>query len=278
MEKQLSEHDLEKWVIKNLSRIEKGLTYVGHQVSLGDFGRLDVLCRDSKGHYVIVELKRPNEVANDRIVSQLYKYRAGLTEKEEYEIEDPTEVRILCLVNKIEPRARTIFKQAGIGIATYDLKEIDFPERTAGTSSERELMHAVFPVKARFYSKLKRYCFYDLDRPVKWIREGSVIVFYTKKRLMGDCKVVSAVRKYKATREVKEFLYKIRYLPNPSSKFYETLIVHDGLHEYPHPVPWDWFLKEFRPSKPSPQRQPWIRAPRQPWIIDENELAWIRHE
>ena len=270
MKKRPSESDLEKWVIKNknLSKIEKGLTFIANQLDLGDFGRLDVLCRDSDGRYVILELKRPDEMVDEAIVSQVFKYRTGLIEKKEYGIGSPTEVRVLCFVNKIEPRARKICEQAGVGIATYDLREIDFPRKTVGALPETELKHGVFPVRAAFFRKLDKYCFYDVKQRVKWIKPRSIIVFYSEKKLRGECKVIQIARGFKTTKELNVFLHKIGYLSQPSSTVLNTFIIHEGLKKYDPPVWWDSYLQKFRPHKHF--------YPEQPMAIDEIELIWIR--
>jgi len=117
--KRLLEFDIEQWVIENLWKVEKGLKFVAKQVDLGEFGRLDVLARDSNGHYVILELKGPEEMADETIVSQVFKYRTGLKMKKEYRIGNPTEVRILCFVNEIAPKARKICEHAGVHHSTW---------------------------------------------------------------------------------------------------------------------------------------------------------------
>ena len=265
-----SESDLEKWLLKekNLLKIEKGLKFIDNQVDLGDFGRLDVLCRDSSGRHVIIELKRPDEIVDETIVSQVFKYRTGLMEKREYRIKRPTKVRILCFVNKITPRARKICEQAGIGIATYDLREISFPEKTVGALPETELKHGVFPVRRKFFKKLDKYCFYDVNQPVKWIKPSSVIVFCSDKRLMAEAEVIQIEREYKTNKKLNEFLSKIGYLTQPSSTLLNTVIIHEGLVKYNPPVWWDSYLQKFQPHKHF--------YPEQPMAIDEIELTWIR--
>lgn len=246
------------------------MIFVAKQVDLGDFGRLDVLGKDSKGHYVILELKRPDEVVDESIVSQMFKYRTGLQSKKEYRIGSSSEVRILCFVNKIDPRAKRICEQAGIGVATYDLKEIDFPEKTVGALPETELKHGVFPVRIEFYKKLDKYCFFDLNPPVKWVRPGSFIVFYSAKRLMGECKVIQIWRDYQTTRKLNEFLHHIGYLTKPNDGLLKTLVFHDDLKKYDPSISWNCYVQKFRPHKQF--------YPEQPMAIDDIELAWIRGE
>jgi Holliday junction resolvase-like predicted endonuclease len=52
----ITENDLEKYLMKNLDRIEEGLRYMDRQVSIKD-GRIDILARDKNGETVIIELK-----------------------------------------------------------------------------------------------------------------------------------------------------------------------------------------------------------------------------
>jgi hypothetical protein len=266
--KRILESDVEKWVIRNLSRIDKGLKYVGRQVDLKEYGRLDILCKDSKGKYVIVELKGPEETIDETILSQVFKYRTGLSEKREFRITNPSDIRILCFANKIDAKARKICKQAGIGIATYDLKEIDLPAETVGELPGTELKHGIFPVHEKFFRKLDKYCFYDIGQSVSWIKQGSIGVFYSEKMLRAEFKVLEIAREFESTKRLDEFLQKIGYFDKLGDKLNSTVIVHDGLTKYNPPVWWDSYLHKFRPHDKF-----YLETP---MAIDDIELAWIR--
>jgi len=67
----LAERNLEDFVIERLELIEVGLHLVSRQLST-PAGRLDLLCMDSAGNYVVVELKR--DQGSDRVVGQILRY------------------------------------------------------------------------------------------------------------------------------------------------------------------------------------------------------------
>ncbi len=67
----LAERNLEDFVIGQLEAIEPGLRLVSRQLST-PAGRLDILCQDNQGWYVVVELKR--DQGSDRVVGQTLRY------------------------------------------------------------------------------------------------------------------------------------------------------------------------------------------------------------
>ncbi len=59
------ESRIETWIAKDISILAPDLLVIGEQVQTGYGGVIDLLCMDSKGDLVIVELKRaktPREV------------------------------------------------------------------------------------------------------------------------------------------------------------------------------------------------------------------------
>jgi len=68
---QLAEINLEEFVINQLDEIESGLRLEKRQLHT-DAGRLDLLCKDRDGQYVVVELKRSQ--GNDQVVGQILRY------------------------------------------------------------------------------------------------------------------------------------------------------------------------------------------------------------
>ncbi len=71
------EKDVESLYVKHLSRIERGLNLVKHNNQGGrqfstPIGRIDLLCRDRDGNYVVIEIKA-NE-ANDSVFGQILRY------------------------------------------------------------------------------------------------------------------------------------------------------------------------------------------------------------
>lgn len=66
------EANLESIVIENLDRIEKGLQLIRRQFTI-PIGRIDILCKDRKGHYVVIELKKFG-AKNYSIIDQISRY------------------------------------------------------------------------------------------------------------------------------------------------------------------------------------------------------------
>jgi hypothetical protein len=67
----LAGKNLEDFLVQQLESIEPGLTLVERQLSTAA-GRLDLLCRDCKGHHVVIELKRSQ--GTDQVVGQILRY------------------------------------------------------------------------------------------------------------------------------------------------------------------------------------------------------------
>jgi hypothetical protein len=74
----IAERNLEDFVIAQLDRIEAGLRLEGRQVHT-PAGRLDLLCRDQLGNYVVVELKRMR--GSDQVIGQILRYMGWVKEK-----------------------------------------------------------------------------------------------------------------------------------------------------------------------------------------------------
>jgi RecB family endonuclease NucS len=64
-------------MIHQLEAIEPGLRLEERQLST-PAGRLDLLCRDANGNYVVVELKRMQ--GTDQVVGQVLRYMGWLSE------------------------------------------------------------------------------------------------------------------------------------------------------------------------------------------------------
>lgn len=73
----LAEKNLEDFMIHQLEAIEPGLRLEKRQLST-PAGRLDLLCRDKKGNYVVVEFKRMQ--GTDQVVGQVLRYMGWLSE------------------------------------------------------------------------------------------------------------------------------------------------------------------------------------------------------
>lgn len=73
----LAEINLEDFVIQQLDMIEPGLRLEERQLPT-PAGRLDLLCRDANGSYVVVELKRTQ--GSDQVMGQILRYMGWLKE------------------------------------------------------------------------------------------------------------------------------------------------------------------------------------------------------
>ncbi len=73
----LAEKNLEDFMVHQLEAIEPGLRLENRQLST-PAGRLDLLCRDTKGNYVVVEFKRMQ--GTDQVVGQVLRYMGWLSE------------------------------------------------------------------------------------------------------------------------------------------------------------------------------------------------------
>jgi Endonuclease NucS len=88
----LAERNLEDFIVQQLEAIESGLQLVDRQLST-PAGRLDLLCKDANGNYVVIELKRMQ--GTDQVVGQILRYMGWLKEAH------PTEkVRGIVIVGK----------------------------------------------------------------------------------------------------------------------------------------------------------------------------------
>jgi len=73
----LAERNLEDFMVQQLDAIEPGLQLVERQLST-PAGRLDLLCKDPSGCFVIVELKRMQ--GSDEVVGQILRYMGWFKE------------------------------------------------------------------------------------------------------------------------------------------------------------------------------------------------------
>ena len=67
----IAERNLEDFVVQQLDVVEAGLRLIERQKST-PAGRLDLLCQDARGNYVVVELKKTR--GTDQVVGQLLRY------------------------------------------------------------------------------------------------------------------------------------------------------------------------------------------------------------
>jgi RecB family endonuclease NucS len=73
----ISEQNLQEFVAQDLTKIEPGLRLVGRELPT-PAGRLDLLCQDELGNYVVVELKKTK--GTDQVIGQILRYMGWVTE------------------------------------------------------------------------------------------------------------------------------------------------------------------------------------------------------
>ncbi len=74
----ISERNLEDFIVQQLDSIESGLHLVERQLPT-PAGRLDLLCKDAAGNFVVVELKK--SYGTDEVVGQTLRYMGWVIEK-----------------------------------------------------------------------------------------------------------------------------------------------------------------------------------------------------
>lgn len=98
----IAEKNLEDFVVQQLDTVETGLRLVKRQLST-PAGRLDLLCQDASGNYVVIELKKT--LGTDQVVGQTLRYMGWA--KDEY---PNSKVRGIIIVSKIDEALRYAIK------------------------------------------------------------------------------------------------------------------------------------------------------------------------
>jgi len=75
----IHEANLEAIIAEDLNRVEDGLTLVGRQYTAPPVGRIDLLCRDRKGDFVVIEIKRFH-ASTESIIDQVTRYMGWVEE------------------------------------------------------------------------------------------------------------------------------------------------------------------------------------------------------
>jgi len=71
---------LEAVVAENLGDLEQGLELISRQYPVPPVGRIDLLCKDGNGHFVVVELKKLGGESRSAI-DQITRYMGWVKEK-----------------------------------------------------------------------------------------------------------------------------------------------------------------------------------------------------
>ncbi len=70
------EKDLRDHLAAKLSLIENGLSLVGKEYTITGAGRADIVCKDKRGNYVVIETKKVGD--SDKVIGQILRYVGGL--------------------------------------------------------------------------------------------------------------------------------------------------------------------------------------------------------
>ena len=122
LDRNVHERHFEDVLAKNPGTIEVGLVIVGRQYIAPGVGRMDLLCKDKDGTFVVVEIKRPTD-SGERVVEQIAAYMSWVREK----LADDGRVRGIIIGTDPSERLRYAAKMvANLTIKTMSLSLQDF--------------------------------------------------------------------------------------------------------------------------------------------------------
>jgi len=105
------EEPLREYIARNLETIEKGLTLIQTKYRpKAGVGEIDILCKDAKNRFVVVEVKRWKD--SDKVVGQILRYMGAIKEEKSSEPrgiiilnqEDKRLNYAICIVKNIEAK------------------------------------------------------------------------------------------------------------------------------------------------------------------------------
>ena len=112
------EANLESIIIEQLEIIEKGLRLVKRQYVCPGVGRIDLLCKDKKGNFVVIELKKFG-VKHDSILDQILRYMGYV---KVHLVKGDQKVRGIIVVGKVDEKLRYAVSAApDITVKTFNL-------------------------------------------------------------------------------------------------------------------------------------------------------------
>lgn len=111
LDKNITEKNLEDYLIYHLDLIEEGLTFISRQFAVTG-GFLDILTRDSTGNYVIIELKIVDDDA--RVLVQAQHYPEEIKHRFHQK-----QVRFITVAPGYTPELTQLLHQAGAELFTY---------------------------------------------------------------------------------------------------------------------------------------------------------------
>lgn len=128
---------LEKIVVKEIAKIESGLTIIGNQIPIDDHKTVDILCHDENGQLVVVKLSKSeddimlfeglhalNEVNSARRMLKFY--------NQNFKISDKEPSRLILLAPSFSNNLLTLANSiSGIRIDLYEWEYLQFGDNKA---------------------------------------------------------------------------------------------------------------------------------------------------
>ncbi|MBI3474772.1 MAG: DUF91 domain-containing protein [Acidobacteria bacterium] len=137
----IHEANLEALIADNLDCVERGLTLVGRQHPAPPVGRIDLLCKDTKGNLVVIEIKKLG-ASTDSVIDQVTRYigwvRRHMATRGQL-------VRGIVVVGRPDPKLaysagaipNLSIKSFSVALESYSGEEIDARRFNAGDRSGR---------------------------------------------------------------------------------------------------------------------------------------------
>ncbi len=110
------EKDIEKYVISNLHEVEEGLQFINNQYDTNEVGTIDILCKDKKDNYVIIEIKKGR--ASDKVVGQIQRYLYWVDNN----LSEQFPVRGIIICNSYDQKLKASLQASKYPIELFTLK------------------------------------------------------------------------------------------------------------------------------------------------------------
>jgi hypothetical protein len=159
------ENELQPMIIDSLERIEHGLTYCGKQISLNQYGILDILAKDINNNFVVIELKVVN--SNSAVIFQTLQYQFAISNnieefKRVYGVNGEPEVRMIIVSPSFSP---VVFGVLETFIPNVNVKFVEYTENII--QGNRELNFKKVDAHGHYLKPVKIYNQEDIVNVLK---------------------------------------------------------------------------------------------------------------